>query len=131
MATITLKKPYLVEGKVLARGTRIIIRESDVEETPVKTSKPELDMAKVKRARRIAQMKRAEAEKDGGDEEKIEESEDDVFAMRRARKVRRTQKPTRRISRTEFEEEDEEDSEVVAERRARARRMAQMRRARR
>ncbi len=128
MATITLKKPYLVEGKVLARGTRIIIRESDVEETPVKTSKPELDMAKVKRARRIAQMKRAEAEKDGGDEEKIEESEDDVFAMRRARKVRRTQKPTRRISRTEFEEED---SEVVAERRARARRMAQMRRARR
>lgn len=152
MAKITLKKPYLVEGKVLAKGTKLIIRESDEAldnyealETSSDTSPNEFDIEKARRLRiarlrKMRAIKKAEGEEEFLDEEEdetLEESDfpsEEILAMRKARRLRLAN-----LKKSEGEEDegdndsDEEDDEspVEAMRKARIARIKRMKRMKR
>lgn len=145
MATITLKKPYLVEGKVLAKGTKLIIRESDEAldnyEAP-ETPSDEFDIEKARRLRiarlrKMCAVKKAEGEEEVIDEEEdetLEESEfpsDEILAMRKARRLRLANLKKAESEDDEDSEDEEDESPVEAMRKARIARIKRMQRMKR
>ena len=122
MKTITTKKTYLIEGKIIPKGTKICLKEEDealdTYVPPVESSDTtpnSYDIEALRRARKLRRMKKAEDEGEKEDETSAEENSE-VEALHRMRKLRRMRK-LHRMDDSMCEED--EPTDIVAIRRAR------------
>ena len=120
--TIRLRKPIMVEGKIISKGARIVVESEDIEDVGVVDTAPaedtiDYDVEKAKRLARIKKiraMKKAEAEVVTADEndEPVDFPADEIQALRRARMAK-----LRAMKKAEDEEicEEDDDDGVVAD----------------
>lgn len=101
MKTITTKKAYLIEGKIIPKGTKICLKEEDealdTYVPPVESSDTtpnSYDIEALRRARKLRRMKKAEDEGEKEDETSAEENSE-VEALRRMRRIRQFKKMRR------------------------------------
>lgn len=133
--TIRLRKPIMVEGKIISKGARILVESEDIEDVGVVDTTPaedtiDYDVEKAKRLARIKKiraMKKAEGEVVSADEndEPVDFPADEIQALRRARMAKLRKLRAMKKADDEIEEEDEE--ETVAEKKARLARIRKLR----
>ena len=133
--TIRLRKPIMVEGKIISKGARILVESEDIEDVGVVDTTPaedtiDYDVEKAKRLARIKKiraMKKAEGEVVSADEndDPVDFPADEIQALRRARMAKLRKLRNMKKAEDEIEEEDEE--ETVAEKKARLARIRKLR----
>ena len=133
--TIRLRKPIMVEGKIISKGARILVESEDIEDVGVVDTTPaedtiDYDVEKAKRLARIKKiraMKKAEAEVVTADEndDPVDFPADEIQALRRARMAKL--RKLRAMKKAEDEIEEDEDEETVAEKKARLARIRKLR----
>ena len=134
--TIRLRKPIMVEGKIISKGARILVESEDIEDVGVVDTTPaedtiDYDVEKAKRLARIKKiraMKKAEGEVVSADEndDPVDFPADEIQALRRARMAKLRKLRNMKKAEDEIEEEDEEE-ETVAEKKARLARIRKLR----
>ena len=135
--TIRLRKPIMVEGKIISKGARILVESEDIEDVGVVDTTPaedtiDYDVEKMKRLARIKKiraMKKAEAEVVTADEndDPVDFPADEIQALRRARMAKLRKLRAMKKAEDEIEEEDEEEPKVDALRKARLARIRKLR----
>ena len=143
--SIRLRKPIMVEGKIISKGAKILVESEDIEDVGMTTNPSDnidYDMDKARRLARIRKlraMKKAEAEVVDADEndEPVDFPADDIQALRRARmakirkiramKMRNAKKSEDELDEDETLDEDEEETKVDALRKARLNRIRKIR----
>ena len=136
--SIRLRKPIMVEGKIISKGARILVESEDIEDVGVVDTTPaedtiDYDVEKAKRLARIRKlraMKKAEAEVVTADEndDPVDFPADEIQALRRMRmaKLRKLRAMKKAEENEEIEEEDEETVEEKKKRLARIRKLRAM-----
>ena len=133
--SIRLRKPIMVEGKIISKGARILVESEDIEDVGVVDTTPaedtiDYDVEKAKRLARIRKlraMKKAEAEVVTADEndEPVDFPADEIQALRRMRMAKL--RKIRAMKKAEDEEIEEEDEETVEEKKKRLARIRKIR----
>ena len=132
--TIRLRKPIMVEGKIISKGARILVESEDIEDVGVVDTTPaedtiDYDVEKMKRLARIRKlraMKKAEGEVVSADEndDPVDFPADEIQALRRARMAKLRKLRAMKKAEDEIEEDEEE---TVAEKKARLTRIRKLR----
>ena len=133
--SIRLRKPIMVEGKIISKGARILVESEDIEDVGVVDTTPaedtiDYDVEKAKRLARIRKlraMKKAEAEVVTADEndDPVDFPADEIQALRRMRMAKL--RKLRAMKKAEDEEIEEEDEETVEEKKKRLARIRKLR----
>jgi hypothetical protein len=133
--SIYLKKPILVEGKIIAKGAKIFVESEDIEDVGVVNTEDNIDydVIALKRARKLRAMKLAKAKKGEAEVTTADENDegvdfpaDDIQALRKARKLRAMKLAKAKKADDEVEDEEIEVDDEIAERKARLRKIRAM-----
>jgi len=120
---ITLTKPYLVEGKIIPKGTKVLVESSDIYDD---YETPETEIMTMRRLRRMDHDDYSTPSNIA--DASVPNESDDIYTMRRLARMKHMDA----VAEEDLSEEDEEfleDEELMALRRlARMRRMKSMRR---
>ena len=109
--SIFLRKPIMVEGKIISKGAKIFVESDDVEDVGVVDTEEDIDydLDKAKRLARIRRLRAMKRVEDDADEKEEEDSSEDSVAEKKARlaRIRRLRAMKRAEGETSVEEDDD------------------------